>query len=740
MSLAIQSVLAAGLLACAGANQEPRVVQEHHPDGSLASEFEVVSGADGEDVREGSFKSFHPDGSRKATGRYKAGREHGRWREWYADGKRRSNGTYESGSRTGKWEFWRPDGSVDEAWAGEYAPLTDFYREGVPRSRGDARAGLRHGNWTFWWENGALKATGGYSDGRPQGEWRFYHPDGSLDPDWITGLYADGAWYAPLEGLEWRPEEGVDAGSLPRSGLDDRLIDVEREEIRRLVRAVATGPDQERDAALERLASWRLAVIPAALDYLAELDVADDDDQHEGLWIQLEILLPAASSGTFGWRNAVVPGAIAANRRSVVRWWSFWLLMDENPEFREIEFPKQVKTLVHEERLLTETRLVLTDGSRTPVGFGHESKQPYTGRFIALEERASDSDLAAAVADGLAWLAAHQAPDGSWRCHKFTDQCGSIGDDPCDGTGESFNSIGVTGLALMAFMAEGHTTQRGRYRDVVASGLGWLISEQDRLKGLIGQRESITHVYNHAIATMALCEAAAFTEAPTLRWSAKRAIDWITLARNPFGGWRYESPPNGEVDTSVTAWMVQAVKAAELAGLRVDFRNYEGALNLIDQMTDPSTGRVGYDSPGSYSSRVKDVNDHFPHDGGESMTAAGLLCRLLLGQSPSDDVLVAHARLLAAKPPTPEPLIADHYYWYYGSQAMWQMGEADGEPDWWQGWRAALDRVLIYSQRRDGDRRGSWDPIGPWGFSAGRVYSTAMALLSLQSRWRLDRF
>jgi len=57
----------------------------------------------------------------------------------------------------------------------------------------------------------------------------------------------------------------------------------------------------------------------------------------------------------------------------------------------------------------------------------------------------------------------------------------------------------------------------------------------------------------------------------------------------------------------------------------------------------------------------------------------------------------------------------------------------------WEGWRAALDRVLIGSQRRDGDSKGSWDPVGPWGFSGGRVYATAMALLSLQSRWRLDR-
>ena len=738
MTAAIQFVLAAGLLACAGAFQEPRVVQEHYPDGQLASETEVVPGPDGEDVRDGSFKSFHPDGSRKTTGRFKQGLEHGRWREWYSGGKRRSAGKYEAGSRIGKWEFWREDGSLDERWAGEYAALIDSYREGLLRSKGDARAGLRHGDWSFWWENGALKATGGYVNGRIQGEWRFHHPDGSIDPDWITGSYADGAWYAPLDGLEWRPEQPIDPATLPRSGLDDSLIEVERVQIRRLIEQVASGSDQERDTALEQLAPWGLGVIPNALEVLAQLDLADDDDQHKGLAIQLKILLPAASKGSFGWSNSVAPEAVISNRRSVMRWWSFWLLMEENPEFREIEFPKQVKTLVHEDRLLSETRLVLTDGSRSPLGFGHESKAPYTSRLVAAEERIAESELAVAVADGLAWLAAHQSPDGSWSSHKFTDQCGSIGSDPCDGPGDRSTSVGVTGLALMAFLAEGNTTHRGRYRDEVASGLGWLISEQDPLKGLFGKRQNVTHIYNHAIATLALCEAAAFTEAPTLRWSAKRAIDWITLARNPFGGWRYESPPTGDNDTSVTAWMVQAVKAAELAGLRIDMRNYEGALTVIVTMTDPSTGRVGYDSPGSYSSRVTGINDQYQPEAGEAMTAAGLLSRLLLGQSPAEEFVQAHAMLLVAKPPEWGEFVVDYYYWFYGSQAMWQMGDGE-EAYWWTSWRVALDRVLINSQRQDGDSRGSWDPVGAWGFSAGRVYSTAMALLSLQSRWRLDR-
>ena len=74
------------------------------------------------------------------------------------------------------------------------------------------------------------------------------------------------------------------------------------------------------------------------------------------------------------------------------------------------------------------------------------------------------------------------------------------------------------------------------------------------------------------------------------------------------------------------------------------------------------------------------------------------------------------------------------YYWYYGTYAMYQMGGRH-----WRDWSRALEPVLLESQRRDGDFAGSWDPVGPWGFSGGRVYSTALMALCLQVQHRYSR-
>ena len=67
------------------------------------------------------------------------------------------------------------------------------------------------------------------------------------------------------------------------------------------------------------------------------------------------------------------------------------------------------------------------------------------------------------------------------------------------------------------------------------------------------------------------------------------------------------------------------------------------------------------------------------------------------------------------------------YYWYYGTLAMFQVG---GEP--WKAWNEAMKTAIIDHQRKDGDAKGSWDPIGPWGRDGGRVYSTAIWRSALQ--------
>jgi hypothetical protein len=42
---------------------------------------------------------------------------------------------------------------------------------------------------------------------------------------------------------------------------------------------------------------------------------------------------------------------------------------------------------------------------------------------------------------------------------------------PCDGAGATTHDVGVTGLALLAFLGDGNTMRSGPYRDVVKRGV-----------------------------------------------------------------------------------------------------------------------------------------------------------------------------------------------------------------------------------------------------------------------------
>lgn len=335
----------------------------------------------------------------------------------------------------------------------------------------------------------------------------------------------------------------------------------------------------------------------------------------------------------------------------------------------------------------------------------------------------------------LRWLVEHQDADGKWDSDGFMKH-DTVG-DPCTGPGHAEHDVGVTALALLALLGDGNTTLRGEYRDHVARGVKWLVDQQDADSGLIGDRIGHTFMYGHAIATLALCEAYYFSRSPLLKPKAQSAIAFVTRARNPYGVWRYDVPPSGDQDTSVTGWMVLALKSAQEAGLKIDSNAFADSLSWLDEVTDPATGRTGYAAIGEASSRIPNINDQFPTDSTESMTSVALLCRTFLGQSPNDTpVMRKGADLLRNALPEHDAngLSNDLYYWYYGSYAMFQIGGRD-----WKAWSRALDTALLQMQCKSGNANGSWNPDGPWGMVGGRVYSTALGVLCCEAYYRYSR-
>ena len=375
-----------------------------------------------------------------------------------------------------------------------------------------------------------------------------------------------------------------------------------------------------------------------------------------------------------------------------------------------------------------------SNNSNAVLGIGGGAGGKYGGRFGGRRNlrAAGGSGTEQAIKDGLEWLKKHQDESGRWDCDEFFKH--DPDNDQTDGAGDPNHDIGTTGLALLAFLGDGHTMTRGTYKDVVSRGVKWLSSEQDRETGLFGQEIGHAFLYDHSIATLAMCETYYIDKSILLKTKAQKAINYISRARNPYGVWRYEVPPNGENDSSVTGWMIFAMKSAEEGKLKVDQEAYTAAIQWFDEMTDQGTGRVGYTEAGSPSSRVPGMNEQYPTEKGEALTAVALLCRFFLGQNPDDNpVMKEHAELLVRTLPEwdPEGFGCDMYYWYYGSYAMFQMGGK-----FWKQWNKAMKSAVVESQRKDGAAKGSWNPVGPWGYSGGRVYSTATMILCLEVYFR----
>ncbi|MGH7162364.1 MAG: hypothetical protein ACREID_02685, partial [Planctomycetota bacterium] len=245
-------------------------------------------------------------------------------------------------------------------------------------------------------------------------------------------------------------------------------------------------------------------------------------------------------------------------------------------------------------------------------------------------------------------------------------------------------------------------------------------------------------IYGHAIATLAMSEAYWMTRNPRYKKPAQEGLNFIAMARNPNFAWRYD-PRGGDNDTSVTGWCVMALKSGKFGGLDIDPDAFEGARSWVDKMTDPASGRIGYNTRGGPPARPEGVADRFPAERTESMTAVGILLRMHLGEDPRTSAMIRKgADLCAAKPPVWDPSAGgiDMYYWYFGTLAMFQVG---GEH--WRKWSEAMKAAIAGSQHPtgSGSRTGSWDPMDPWGPDGGRVYSTALLALCSEVHLRYDR-
>ncbi|MCA8919264.1 MAG: hypothetical protein KDB68_04460 [Planctomycetes bacterium] len=390
-----------------------------------------------------------------------------------------------------------------------------------------------------------------------------------------------------------------------------------------------------------------------------------------------------------------------------------------------------------------------TAGGKASGGLSHRTRKEDQVR--PNEER---------VQDALDWLNDHQNREGNWSATDFAEDSnrtkakhtGSIEfvtDENSDQGWVDVADIGLTGLSVLSFTGCGYSHKSGEYRLTLRNALLWLRKAQDN-DGCFGPKDDDHFVYNHAIAAKAVAELYGLSGDAVLKPVADRAVDFILKAQNPGLGWRYGVQP-GINDSSVTGWMLDALVTARRVGLEFDYsKSFSDAENWFELVTVKVNGfmRTGYDSPGSNSARLIPVTKYKTHP---TMNAVYVTTMLDTGKrDKADKTVLSHVNGCIEKDNLPiwDHYKIDFYYWYFASEALFRVG---GEK--WEKWSKAANDVLLKNQRGFSaadkkaeltsadtfDEYGSWDPVGAWGGAGGRVYSTAMGALILETEWRSYR-
>lgn len=307
----------------------------------------------------------------------------------------------------------------------------------------------------------------------------------------------------------------------------------------------------------------------------------------------------------------------------------------------------------------------------------------------------SENAVDESIVRALRYLAQHQQPAGGWNVDAFNGEATS-----------------ATSLAVMAFLAAGHTPGEGPYGEIVNRGVQFVIDHQ-AANGMLIHRQGHGPMYDHGISTLMLAEVSGMVperQSAATRKALERAIRLILASQavpkpaSQAGGWRY-GPTSTDSDLSVTGWQLLALRAAKDIGCDVPAENIDRAIDYVKRCS-PRDGRgFGY-QPGNAATPV--------------LSGTGLLALQVCGQEDSAEVHRA-AEYLALRPLR----YRDMWYFYgvyYTTIGMYKRGGDD-----WNNARGLLFQELLANQSADGSWQAGNQSEVPWG----RVYCTAMSVLAL---------
>jgi len=324
-------------------------------------------------------------------------------------------------------------------------------------------------------------------------------------------------------------------------------------------------------------------------------------------------------------------------------------------------------------------------------GAGDANAQIPTSRFGEVVPR----DVREMYDRGLQYLASAQTDKGDWP----------------GGGGEQ--GPGVTGMALMVFLACGEDPNFGPYSNHVRKAIRNIITSQDANTGIMGMS-----MYHHGFAILGLAEAYGVVDERNL-WPDKKGSRTIGQAlelavraavtsqkKNKLGAWRY-SPDSSDADTSVSGAVLVGLLAARNAGIEVPDESINKAIAFYTSMTSAS-GEVAYaGGMGGF---------------GESL-ARSSIATLVYSVARRKDLKQYKAALdyIKQRIEQPTPQGWTEYARYYQAQALFQ-----GDVAAWEKWNKLLVRQLKAAQLADGSFRGQ----------LGNCVSTSLSLLALAVNFR----
>ncbi len=334
------------------------------------------------------------------------------------------------------------------------------------------------------------------------------------------------------------------------------------------------------------------------------------------------------------------------------------------------------------------------------AGFSIVGLSTVAANAQSLEIRTGDPvphDVREMYERGLRFLADTQDADGCWP--------------------SGHRGAGISGMALMCFMASGEDPNYGVYSGNIRRAIRYTIKEQDKQTGYFGNS-----MYHHGFAMLGLAEAYGAVDDRNLWASSTPASDQLSIGQslelsvraavtsqkhNALGAWRY-SPEGNEADTSVAGAVLMGLLAARNAGIEVPDESIDKAISYFVRMT-ASSGQVAYSGGiGGFNeslARISIANLVYAiarrTDLPQYKQTFGYLMDKLQGGSSG------HGGI--------------EYQSYYQAQALFQ-----GDVAAWEKWNKSLVRRLKEIQKDDGSIDGT----------QGTYVATTLSLLSLAVNYR----